>query len=289
MVALVDRTWSDLAALIQTDFGKPVAETEVARKLVDWFHYRARLIAQRPRQVTISEEVKTQLALFPGIARIASDFRSGADMSPWLSDRVRKARDKHLADLMFNDWQVSHLHLGSHFVASNKVKRTRSLLFAYVDNKDAVLLKVQLSHDGWSDTEVLRHLLSARSDLMERWEVKGLRAPLRGYTDEERGQLRQAGRSSMLALGNRVFIPAGGVSSSRHATRLVVKTGRFLRAIRNLKEAIINNATPKETRSALAFPIGLPVQLRVQLEANGDLIVYDAVRSWGFFSEAAPA
>lgn len=288
MVTLVDLTDGDLVTLIEADLGKPVVFKDIARQLIDWFHFRARMISHRPRQVTMSDEVEALLSTFPAISRVAKGFRDGNDMTPWLSDRVRTRRTDPRADLMFNDWQISHLHLGAHFIAPDKVQRTGPLLFVYVDNREAVLLKVA-RHGDWTDQDILAQLLRTRPGLMERYEIKGVMPAAERYTDDERRVIRSKGGNVWTMVENRVFMPALGIASSGHAVRLVHKTDQFLHALNNLRTAIRTNTTPRETRSRLAFPIGVPVQLRLRLMGNGDILVYDAIRSWGFFSEAAPA
>lgn len=289
MAAVIDQTQADLERLIKADLGERIIKLGIQRSLIDWFHFRARMVAQRLRVVTLSAEVQAQAVAFPAIRQIAEALHTGADISPWLSDRVRLRKADHKADMMFNDWQISHFHLGSYFVAPDKIKRSDSLLFGYVDNVEAVLLKLG-SHSAWTDEDVLSQLLETRPPLMERWHLKGILPP-RGNppSKEERFKLRAVGLSTNVVLGERVFSPSIGIASSGHATRLVLKAQRFLRALAKCKDDIENNSTARETRSRLAFPIGVPVELRVKLEKNGDLIVYDSVRSWSFFQETAPA
>jgi hypothetical protein len=46
-------------------------------------------------------------------AAIRRELEVGGNLSPWLSDRVRRKPQNPRADLMFNDWQIAHFHLGS--------------------------------------------------------------------------------------------------------------------------------------------------------------------------------
>jgi hypothetical protein len=71
---------------------------------------------------------------------------------------VRKRKADALADLMFNDWQISHFHLGRLFVSPNKVSRGKLLLFALVKASRAVFLAIN-PHGAWTATELLRILL----------------------------------------------------------------------------------------------------------------------------------
>ena len=53
---------------------------------------------------------------------------------------MRKKASDPKADLMFNDWQILHFHLGTIFVTSKSVRRTRDVLFAFIGSDHVVLL-----------------------------------------------------------------------------------------------------------------------------------------------------
>lgn len=108
----VNETQADLAALILADFKALRPEAEPGRDLVDWLHYRARRVVGRPRQVVRSNEVEAHRAAYPAIDEIADRLVLGLDVSPWLSNSIRTKRNDPRADLMFNQWQVNHFHLG---------------------------------------------------------------------------------------------------------------------------------------------------------------------------------
>jgi hypothetical protein len=58
---LIDETESDLRRLVEGDFG-PLANGQLTnRHVLDWMHYRARLIPCRPRAVVVSQEVSEQM------------------------------------------------------------------------------------------------------------------------------------------------------------------------------------------------------------------------------------
>ena len=100
----------------------PAAGTNFEERLLDWLHFKARSIPPRPRSVRVSAEVARRTADFPAIDAIKAELEKGADLRPRLSDRVRKRKADPHADMMYNDWQIIHFHLGD--VAANEVKRT---------------------------------------------------------------------------------------------------------------------------------------------------------------------
>jgi hypothetical protein len=138
----IDETEADLRSLIERDFGsQPSPLPEIA--VLDWMHYQARIVPRRRRTVMLSREVAALTATYPAIAQLKTELEAGHDVSPWLSDRVRKRKEDPFADLMFNDWQISHFHLGSYFVAPDKVARTDERLFVLIKADRAVFLDVK--------------------------------------------------------------------------------------------------------------------------------------------------
>lgn len=52
------------------------------------------------------------MATYPAIEQLKIELERGRDVSSWLSGRVRNRKTDAFVDLMFNDWQISHFHLG---------------------------------------------------------------------------------------------------------------------------------------------------------------------------------
>lgn len=66
---VVDETESDLRALIAGDLGPLPSSAEFLTYLLDWLHFRARSIPQRPRNVIMSPEVKAKVTTYPAISK----------------------------------------------------------------------------------------------------------------------------------------------------------------------------------------------------------------------------
>jgi len=279
MVQVVDETDQDLRALIARDFGSIPPATDFSVIVLDWMHYRARLIPRRPRKVLLSPEVTAHSVRYPAINRIKKELESGGDLAPWLSDQIRKRKADPKADLMFNDWQISHFHLGNVFVNPTKVSRTENgkLLFAHISPERAVLLDVK-QHGAWAMRDLLRVLLRVSPKDMR--ELKGVLGTQNGdYTDEEIIAARNSGISLMYKLEGRFFMSPGlGVSSSQHGTRLVLAYNRLRREIANVRLDLAANKISAAVRRLLASALGQPVRLGVKIEA-GQLVIYDKNRN----------
>jgi hypothetical protein len=268
----IDETGADLRNLIERDFGpQPSPLTSIA--VLDWMHYRARIIPRRRRTVMVSREVAALMANYPAIEQLKTELERGRDVSPWLSDRVRNRKADAFADLMFNDWQISHFHLGSHFIAPDKVERTDDRLFALIKADHAVFLDVKgHGRETYSAQEVLRVLLRTTPEDLP--ELKGA-IPQRGssgWSDAELLELRRAGVSYSIQIDGRLFSPPGlGQSTSRHATRIVVRHFNPLnKAIRGVMLNGFNYPLPAPPAPVIA---PLPARLGIRLRDDGCLIL----------------
>jgi hypothetical protein len=273
---LIDETEGDLRALIERDFGR-LGGPPTNRDVLDWMHYRARLIPHRLRAVTVSQEVAAQMASYPAIGQLKTTLECGGDVSPWLSDRVRKRKEDAFADLMFNDWQISHLHLGRLFVSPSKVSRGKLLLFALVKADRAVFLAVN-PHGAWTATELLRILF--RTSPQDLPELKGVLATQRGgWTDAELVQLRQAGLGYSIQIDGKTFSPPGlGVSTSRHAVRIVRQFNLLSKEIRNISRRFKENDLPRHILRQLLI-IGVQARLGIRLRDDGCLVLHEKTRA----------
>ena len=96
---------------------------------------------------------------------------------------MRKKASDPKADLMFNDWQILHFHLGTIFVTSKSVRRTRDVLFAFIGSDHVVLLDVKPHGRGvrapWAMQDLLRILFRVSPDDMARTEFKSTLLPPR--------------------------------------------------------------------------------------------------------------
>jgi hypothetical protein len=275
----INETEADIRNLIQQDFGPQIGPlTSVG--ILDWMHYRTRLIPRRRRTVMVSKEVAAQLTNHPAIAQVKAELERGGDVAPWLSDRVRSRKDNPFADLMFNDWQISHFHLGSHFVAPDKVARTDHRLFALIKADRAVFLDVKgHGRETYTAQEVLRVLLRTSPEDLPEWKGAIPQRGGPGWSDAELLELRQAGISYSIQIDGRLFSPPGlGQSTSRHATRILVRHLNPLnRTIRNVMLNGLNCPLPPLPAPIIA---PLPPRLGVRLRDDGCLVLREKTRAF---------
>jgi hypothetical protein len=264
---VIDETEADLRRVIEGDFGPLAQGVDIWDAALDWVHYKTRQIPQLPRRVIESSECARHRAAYRAIDTIAHELRTGGDLTPWLSESIRKKKTDPKADLMFNDWQVSHLHLGEAFATPDKIKRTDDLLFAYITSEKAVLLDVQ-PHGSWTMQSLLRILLQTSPQDMEQKEAPGILGHP-NYTADEAYELRKAGITVPFELEGRLFFPPGlGILTSGHATRLRLYVNSLRRSVKAAKKAIESNRLPPTLMSKMAANLSLPVRLGFRIESG---------------------
>jgi hypothetical protein len=278
MVQVINETQADLKKLIELDFGPLPVSAKFDRALLDWLHYRARIIPRRPRHVVRSSSIQAHAAHYPAITKIETALRAGGDLSPWLSDRVDTRKTDPCADLMFNDWQISHFHLAQVFATPKKIRRTRDLLFCYITAEQAVLLDVA-PHGSWALRQLLRVLVHTEPQAMR--ALNGVTGMERQVTDEEYRRLREAGGNVLFEIEGKVYASPGmGIMSSRHAERIVLFADHLQMSIKMLSGDIQKNTLPIGLSRTILSNIALPVRLGVLMVA-GEFVVYDKNRSLG--------
>ena len=273
---IIDDTENDLKRLIEADFGPLQIGADLHTALLDWLTFRARKIPARPRQVVISSEVQAVANQYPAIQQIVRALQSGGDVSPWLSDRVRFRKKNHKADMMFNDWKISHFHLGKLWLTPQRISRTPDLLYAFVSADFAALLNVG-PHGRWTEQNLLEILERTHPSGLE-FELKGV-TPANNFTDKERENLRANGVNAIIEVNGRTFMAPGmGIMTSGHSLRITHYAMHLKRNIEHLKEIIPRNKLPLAISRAIYSNLALPVRLGVVLNDDG-LMVIDKSRS----------
>ena len=278
MVLVIDETSRDIEEIISSDQGFGYSrQSDFDRTFLDWLHYRARRIPCRPRKVVISRQVQSKLAAYPAIDRIRSALRDGEDVSARLSRKIASRARDHRSDMMFNDWQITHFHLGQVFSKPNMISRTSDLLYAHVTSQCVTFLDVR-PHNVGAAQDILRILLQTRPEAMERMEVKHALPPYKSYTDDELLQARIGGVSVPIAIDGRLFMLLG-ILSSGHAGRIILFYNILKRTIRFFIDNTAQNKLDTPMTLQIASLMGVPVRLGVSFDPCGAFLIYDKNRN----------
>lgn len=220
---VLDETRADIERLVAQDFDAAnVGDYET--KFINWLHYKARQIPRRPRKVFVSPQVMNRQFEFPSIEHIRKNLIDGYNVEPWLSNNLRKNEFTHESDMMFNDWQISHFHLGNGTEINKSglkqsVSRSSLLLFVHISADNATMIDIS-EHGSWTKTSLLEILLRTNPIAFRQCELFGIKPD--SLTDDERTNLRACGGNSPVEIEGRAFMPGRGIMSSKHAMRLVL-------------------------------------------------------------------
>lgn len=270
---IVDETQADLAIMVSADFGRLRPNAAPGRDLVDWLHYRARRVVERPRTVLISDEVQIHRAARPAIDDIATELQIGAPMTRWLSGSIRKRKTDPKADLMFNQWKVSHFHIGPTGQHGARAERGDLILFAHIGADTATLLDVQ-PHRVWTRTDLLRILL--RTDPTAMHDFGPTREP--PLTDEQHKILRRKWTTGRITIDGRAYSAPGiALMGYGDGLRFRVMADHLAFVIQRALHEIVTNTLQPNQLQRLAGQIGLPVRLGVRLD-RGIFVIYDKSR-----------
>jgi hypothetical protein len=279
---VIDNTDGDLRALIGADFGSS-GPSNLHQALIDWLHYKARRIPSIPRAVAVSTEVEALVPRYPAITQIERALRLGQDVGEWLSEDLTKRKRNHAADMMFNDWQIAHFHLGTFLQSPRVARRTGPLLFAHISGTGATLLDVQ-PHGAWTRTALLEILLRTNPSALGH-EMQKV-TPQR-LTGDQYKNLRANGTNSLIEIGGRAFMPGMALMCSQHAMRLVLYAEWFRRSVQNLKAKFEADQVPDQLKPAIYARLGVPIRLGAWY-SDGALAIIDTNRNGLVLNQMKP-
>jgi hypothetical protein len=258
-MALADTVTEWVLGALPYDRSDPDVLTTLRSKhpsalLALYYNWCNRMISAHPRKVMRSEAFNQNPALVErskAIGRIIVEIDQGTDLTKYLSRRVRvgfelpkNSTKKKLAklqylDLLLNEWRIHHLHLASTVGADGFVKRDGPLLFAMFLPDKAYLLDIG-NHDSFADERLVHIAIETWPEEQLFLEIKGILG-LRGgnaYSVDDRRQLRGAGIASFIQIGDRVFMPPGGISSAGTSIQATLWSNHIIRTLKKFEEQV---------------------------------------------------
>lgn len=179
-----------------------------------YFSGRHRGISVKPRKVLVAQGGGCPDGDRVGYEALLAKMAKGDDINPHLTTG---AFDLEKQDLLLNEWNIYHLHLGTelHEKLPRFVKRTNNLAFVLFTNDEARVLGVHPHKPApWTKVELLELLLKNWPDFMEQFRLKGITGEK--LTDEQRKTLRKKNMNAALALdeGDAFMGPGGGITAA---------------------------------------------------------------------------
>jgi hypothetical protein len=223
--------------------------------IVLFLNWRERLVFPTPRQVLISRAFEQNPILYRksvAVSQLITDIEHGRDLTKYLSRNVkigfelpRKQGSKALRrlrylDLLLNDWGIYHLHASTVIESDGFVERNKELIFAIFRPERAYLIDI-LSHEDFTEERLIQIVVDTWPNDHLVNEIKGVTGSRRRYTKEDRSKLRDVGITTFVEIGDRVFLPAAGISSAGTSTKASILSNRMLRALRRFEEEVKSN------------------------------------------------
>ncbi len=198
-----------------------------------YLNWRSRLIPVQPRRVFRSRELgdgARYASRRPDVDLLLAKVAAGSDLSPHLSARVGTGyaateagslTDRAL-DLLLNEWNVHHLHIGHRLQADKPfVARSRELLFAVFRPGAAYALDV-LTHDDFTNDRLVRIAVGNWPDHGLFLPLNGVPAPEIAATANDRKAARAKRGNVPVEIDGRLYVAPNAISAagvSLHAVR----------------------------------------------------------------------
>lgn len=210
--------------------------------LLNLFTIQRKFIYPTPRRVEISKEldgqIKKECKHHSEILVLKENFESGQDVN---GHQSRNVFNYHVHDKLIYDWNIYHLHLSLDRDDSYFRKRTKKVLFAYVD-KDKVLFLDVFKHppnDVFADKKLLEIIDNNWSNIL--LEVNGVQGLTHNATQKERFKMRKhnINEGILEVNGKFIFSPGFGQTASGHSAQEVMKLNNYYKWMEINEKAIL--------------------------------------------------
>ena len=218
---------------------------DTAKLCIEYFQVFDKLfILQGKSKVEFSKELIDKLAGFDkdtvaAIDDIKSKLEAGQDISPYLSNDIRKAQK---ADMLLRNWNIYHAHVKMPLLnRKKKATRSENLLF-FTHDRDTVYFIDVLPHpkgDEWFSTELLNIIYDNWKQLLR--IAPGVTDFSPKMTDKEftRGM---ASFCLLAKVRDCVVFPTNlGVASSGDSVMAVKKADNYLNSLTLLQDFLVES------------------------------------------------
>jgi len=206
----------------------PTSHREQHRICNEYFYHKIRKVAAIPRTVLQSNEFTCPAPHQAGLDLVIEKIQNGTDLTPHLHRPIETLGHP---DPLLTDWGIHHLHLGTRPYPRDPrfVDRTGLVLFVRFDNENAYLLTVMehgRGHKPWIKQELVRIIHRNWPNIIQEYKININLGTT--YTEEEHGQLRNAGIVDCITMDDgMVYTPIGGGFASNGTSIEVVKICDF--------------------------------------------------------------
>ena len=213
-----------------------------------YVNVQLKLIKPQPRKVFRSKKLKNASLdkhTIEVLDKIESKSINGENLNPHLSKGLIKGK---FTDLLFSDWKIYHFHLNTEIENNYFVKRSKNVLFCYIDN-DAIYF-VDIRPHGkngerhvFAQKEILEIIYEEWSWILEPYRLKGVIDVEQVIDDpKEIQKMRTAGVNIIHKVKDGIFAPmGGGITTAVTSVNTRIEADRLIRMAREAEKYIDSN------------------------------------------------
>lgn len=220
------------------DFGIKKAETD-DDNLIEFLRYYILWMPKIPRKVYISKQLQESQKFKQyekAISLIRETLEKGKDIMPFASARKmpsKKGGNPYNDDL-FNSWGIYHLHLGTEFDESGKIKRSGDLLFCIINSKSAYFIDIQKHKGNWANKELLEIVYDNWKELLEPYELKDMKSDC-NYTSKELDYNRKINLNMCATLKNGKSFMIGSFMADGTSTQVAYYANGIIKELKKIE------------------------------------------------------
>jgi len=233
---------SDYSEIVRhhlNNFGYTGLPDDLRSLLKIYYNYQRRIVEPVSRKIMIPDGFSCPPEVNQGFNALLEKIREGSDLSPHLSTKLKRA---DYNDMLLNDWDIHHLHLGEIIESDGFVNRTGLVLFIRFTAICAYLIVIA-RHGTWSNRDMIQILHDNWPDSLEDHTIKGIVGIEKNPTSEEIDALRKANINSVVEIdGKFYFSIGGGYMSSGDSMIVVHQVDRIMIRIHDFEEHVSHNS-----------------------------------------------
>lgn len=258
---------ADLDSILRTELRNKGYDPDIISDQTDlaiaYASIKARRIESKPRHVHINPVLFVPSELQTGFDQLVEKIKSGQNVNTHLSRLLAKVDS---IDLLFYDWGINHMHLGTVIESDGFVNRTDPVAFIIVRNDDVYIISIA-EHGSWTDVGMLEIIDSNWPELVERNKIDGRFEPSFDVVDLKKLRKAHINMGISLPNGHSYVAIGGGYASSGVSTLAVLEYNKLIHSFKNIYK-LLNGNLRLVADDDYVSKYGTVVEIRMRLEDN---------------------
>lgn len=235
---------ADLKALMLSDLNGEGYSTAATLSYEEisyrFFAMKRKRINPHPRKVHESRAFQCPTVHQKGYDLLKKKIENGDDLTPHQSKTIQ---NDAYEDLMLNDWNIHHFHLGERLIpGTNVIERTGPLLYALVHDNALYCVNI-FEHGKWSHKSIINTIHDNWPSTIAQYRIQGSVDVSVNLSDAEHGALRAAGVNSPIKVAPGVIYlgPGGGLTTATTSIQARIQADRLSGQIKSMEDTVVAN------------------------------------------------